>query len=150
VDFPREGNNNSFHYARRQWSLVDNPNLRYKDLATFDREMLALDEHFRLLPDPLLQPIHFHEDYKLMIYRRGPLVFVFNWHPTRSYTDFRIGVPDPRDYQMILNTDDPWFGGHGLVRSGQVYPYQARPEHDRPQSIQLYIPARTAQVLAPM
>jgi len=149
VDFPREGNNNSYHYARRQWSLVDNPDLRYKDLANFDREMLALDEHFHILPDPLLQPIHFHEDYKLMVYRRGPLVFVFNWHPNGSYSDYRIGVPDAADYRLILNTDDPWFGGHGLVASGTVYPWQSKPEHGRDQSVQIYIPARTAQVLSP-
>jgi hypothetical protein len=37
-----------------------------------------------------------------------------------------------------------------VVAAGQQYPYQAKPEHDRPQSIQLYIPARTAQVLSPL
>src|SRR5690606_20150874 len=36
IDFPREGNNYSFHYARRQWSLVDSDHLRYKDLLNFD------------------------------------------------------------------------------------------------------------------
>jgi 1,4-alpha-glucan branching enzyme len=150
VDFPRVGNNNSYHYARRQWSLVDNPNLRYKDLATFDREMIALDEHYNLLSDPLIQPIHIFDDQKLMVFRRGPLVFVFNWHPSMSYTDYRIGVPDPRDYKLILNTDDLWFGGHGLVVTNQHYPVQPKPMHARNQSIQLYIPARSAQVLAPV
>ncbi|MBI4581467.1 MAG: alpha amylase C-terminal domain-containing protein [Planctomycetes bacterium] len=150
VDFPREGNNLSYHYARRQWSLVDNPKLRYRDLATFDREMLALDQDYNLLNDTLIQPIHIFDDQKLMVYRRGPLVFVFNWHPTQSYRDYRIGVPDPTDYRLILNTDDPWFGGHALVCTNQVYPWQAEPLHGREQSIQLYIPARTAQVLAPL
>ncbi len=150
VDFPREGNNNSFHYARRQWSLVDNDLLRYKDLATFDREMLALDESYNLLNDPLIQPINIFDEQKLMVFRRGPLVFVFNWHPSQSYSDYRIGVPDPRDYRLILNTDDTWFGGNGLVTSGQTYPWQAKPMHGREQSIQIYIPARTAQVLSPM
>ena len=40
VDFPREGNLDSYHHARRQWSLVDNPLLRYKGLNNFDQAML--------------------------------------------------------------------------------------------------------------
>ena len=30
IDFPREGNNFSYHYCRRQWNLFRDPNLRYK------------------------------------------------------------------------------------------------------------------------
>ena len=40
IDFPREGNNCRYHYARRQWSLADNPNLRYAGLNDFDHAML--------------------------------------------------------------------------------------------------------------
>jgi 1,4-alpha-glucan branching enzyme len=32
IDFPREGNGWSYHYARRQWSLADNDQLRYRGL----------------------------------------------------------------------------------------------------------------------
>ncbi len=149
IDFPREGNNYSYHYARRQWSLVDDPSLRYRDLNEFDRAMMSLDVQFNLLADPLIQQIHVHEDNKLLVYRRGPLVFVFNFHPLNSYPDYRIGVPDPADYRLILNTDDFWFGGHGIVQAGQHYPLQAVPWQGRKQSVQIYIPARTAQVLAP-
>lgn len=39
IDFPREGNNYSYHYCRRQWNLVDDENLRYKHLREFDRVM---------------------------------------------------------------------------------------------------------------
>ena len=49
VDFPREGNGFSYHYARRQWSLADNPALRYGDLNTFDHAMLSLDTRNNLL-----------------------------------------------------------------------------------------------------
>ncbi|HOB74949.1 MAG TPA: alpha amylase C-terminal domain-containing protein [Phycisphaerae bacterium] len=150
IDFPRPGNNFSHKYARRQWSLVDDPTLRYHDLNEFDRAMLALDVQYNLLADRLIEQIHVHEDNKLLAYRRGPLVFVFNFHPSRSYPDYRIGVPDPADYRLVLNTDDFWFSGHGIVQAGQHYPWQAVPWHGRKQSIQIYIPARTAQVLAPV
>lgn len=150
IDFPREGNGYSYKYARRQWSLVTDPLLRYQDLDRFDREMNNLDPQWNLLSDPFIELLHVHEDNKLLVYRRGPLVFVFNFHTRSSYPDYRIGVPDARDYQIILNTDDFWFGGHGIVQTGQSYPWQEVAEHGRGQSIQIYVPARTAQVLAPV
>ena len=39
IDFPREGNGNSYKYCRRQWNLQYEGHLRYKDLAEFDRVM---------------------------------------------------------------------------------------------------------------
>ena len=39
LDFPREGNNDSYQFARRQWNLVDNNDLRYKFLNDFDAAM---------------------------------------------------------------------------------------------------------------
>ena len=30
LDFPREGNDDSYMYARRQWNLVDDPLLRFE------------------------------------------------------------------------------------------------------------------------
>ena len=88
--------------------------------------------------------------HKQLVYRRGPLVFVFNFHPTNSYTDLRIPVPDPNDYQMILNTDNKDFAGHGLVEENQRFVWQPIPTHGRKQSIQVYVPARSAIVLAPV
>jgi 1,4-alpha-glucan branching enzyme len=63
--------------------------------------------------------------------------------------DYRFGVPEWRNYHAVLDTDDFWFGGHGLNNPGQVYPVQKTPADHREQSIQIYIPARTAQVLRP-
>ena len=149
IDFPREGNNFSYKYARRQWPLVDDPLLRYHALAAFDRAMIRLDEDHNLLALSPCERLHVHEDRKLLACRRGNLVFAFNFHPTQSYVDYRIGVPATTDYKLILNTDDIWHGGHGEVLTGQVYPVQAVPWDDRPQSVQIYIPARTALVLTP-
>ena len=68
-----------------------------------------------------------HEDNKQLVYRRGPLVFVFNFHPTESYTDLRIPVPDPKDYKLILNTDDKLFEGFGRVAADMTYLKQSQP-----------------------
>lgn len=150
VDFPREGNNWSYHYARRQWSLVDRPDLRYRQLNDFDRAMQQLDIEFGILEDPLIEQLAAHEDTRQLVYRRGPLVFAFNFHPTESYAGLRIPAPDAADYRMILDTGRPEFGGHGLVQTGVVYPVQNVEMYGRAQSIEVYLPARSAQVLAPL
>jgi 1,4-alpha-glucan branching enzyme len=149
IDFPREGNGYSYRYARRQWSLADNPLLRYQGLLNFDRAMMDLDKRYSLLTDPFIQQLYVHEDQKLLVYRRGPLVFAFNFHPTNSYSDLRIPVPDPKDYTPVLNTDDKRFGGPGLVDTNVTYFKQNVPCAGCGQSVQMYLPARSAQVLAP-
>ena len=149
IDFPREGNNFSYSYARRQWSLTDDPLLRYRDLAAFDKDLQNLDAKLNLLAAPTIEAVHIDEDNKVIAARRGPLLFMFNFHPGNSHANYRLGVPEQADYRIILNTDDFWYGGHGIVQTGQLYPIQHASAHGRDQSIQVYIPTRTAQVLAP-
>ncbi len=149
IDFPRPGNGFSYQYARRQWSLVDNLDLRYAGLNEFDRAMLQLDVCYHVLGDVFVEQLAVHEDTKQLVCRRGPLVFVFNFHPTASYSDLRIPVPDAADYRIVLNTDNPRFGGFGAVDEGPPYWKQDVPMYGRSQSIQIYIPSRSAQVLAP-
>lgn len=54
LDFPRAGNNDSYHYARRQWNLVDDEMLKYKFLNNFDAAMNKLEEKYGWLhKDPV-------------------------------------------------------------------------------------------------
>lgn len=39
---------------------------------------------------------------KVLICERGDLVFVFNFHPTNSYTDYRVGCKLPGEYKVGL------------------------------------------------
>ena len=52
LDFPREGNNVSYHYARRLFYLADNELLRYKFLNNFDKRMNNLEEEHGWLHAP--------------------------------------------------------------------------------------------------
>jgi len=149
VDFPREGNNYSYHYARRQWSLADDNLLRYKGLNDFDRAMQTLDEQWNLLNDPLIEQLACHQDTKQLVYRRGPLVFAFNLHASESYTGLRIPVPDQSDYELVLDTDANSFGGQGRIDPATKYVWQKEPMYGRQQSVQIYLPARCAVVLVP-
>ena len=52
MDFPRVGNNESYHYARRQWNILDDDLLKYKFLNQFDRDMQLTENHFGWLAAP--------------------------------------------------------------------------------------------------
>lgn len=149
VDFPREGNGWSYAHARRQWSLATNEKLRYRGLLEFDRALMKLDQHFGVLCDPLIEQLALHEDTKQLVFRRGPLVFAFNFDPHRSYEGLRIPVPDPRDYRVVLDADAPRFEGFGRTREDAVFPVQQVPMYGRAESLQIYLPSRSALVLAP-
>jgi len=149
IDFPREGNGYSYHYARRQWSLPDTDHLRYQYLQAFDVAMQALDQRYHLLTDPLMEQLALHKDTLQLVYRRGPLVFAFNLHPTESQADLRIPVPDQIDYRLVLSTDAKRFNGQNRVQEEQTFAWQDTPMYGRDQSIQVYLPTRSALVLAP-
>lgn len=149
IDFPREGNGYSYQYCRRQWSLADNGYLRYEGLQAFDAAMQELDRMYHVLSDPLIEQLWIHETDKQLVYRRGRLVFVFNFHPTNSYADWRIPIPEAMDYRLVLSTDAVRFSGPGLVQEAMHFPWQNIAHGNHRQSLQVYVPARCALVLAP-
>lgn len=95
------------------------------------------------------------EGDRVIIFERGDLVFVFNFHWTSSYFDYRIGCSKPGKYkvcpstllysgllcfhlclrlsllsfyvstfQIVLDSDDPLFGGFGrLDRKAEYFTY---------------------------
>jgi len=147
IDFPREGNNWSYHYARRQWHLVDDPNLKYRFNAVFDRDMIALAKKFQLLDAPGPNLIYEHADNKILVFERTGLLFAFNFHPVQSYSDFRFAAP-PGKYKLILNSDAARYGGHRRLQPGQEHltGLDVAADH-KSHFLKLYLPARTAQVL---
>jgi 1,4-alpha-glucan branching enzyme len=146
IDFPREGNNWSCHYARRQWHLADDPNLKYQFNACFDHDMITLAKKFHLLDAPGPNLIYEHADNKLIIFERAGLLFAFNFHPVQSYSAFRFEAPAGK-YKMILNSDTARYGGHRRLQPDQEHltGFEVVANHKR-HFISLYLPARTAQV----
>jgi 1,4-alpha-glucan branching enzyme len=147
IDFPRQGNNWSLKYARRQWHLLDDTNLKFRFLADFDRDMLSLAKRFNLLESPDAHLVYEHNDDKLIVFKRGELTFVFNFHPVRSYTDYCFEAP-PGEYRMIFNSDAPEYGGHSRLIPDQRHLtlLDTSREYSR-NMLCLYIPNRTAMVL---
>ncbi|KAF9348806.1 alpha-1,4-glucan branching enzyme [Mortierella sp. NVP85] len=147
LDFPRDGNNSSFHYARRQWNVVDDHLLRYKFLNEFDSAMNEAESQVGWLAAPQAYVSLKHETDKVLAFDRAGAVFIFNFHPTKSFVDYRIGVPEAGEYKIILNTDESRFGGHDRVSNLSQFFTTTEPWCNRDYFIQVYIPCRTAIVL---
>jgi len=149
IDFPRRGNNWSYHYARRQWRLADDPNLKYRFLMHFDRDMIALANQSGLLEAPEIKLLHEHNDDKILAFARAGYLFVFNFHPTASRTDYPIEAP-PGKYGIVLDSDAAIYGGHARVAADQFHFTLAKdPGEMVRQHLSLYLPNRTALVLKP-
>jgi 1,4-alpha-glucan branching enzyme len=151
VDFPREGNNWSYYYARRQWSLLDHKELRYHLLADFDREMVTLTRRIHLLYTPELYQLWEHNDDKVLAFTRAGHIFIFNFHPQHSFVDYRIPVAKGT-YQIVLDSDAARFGGHARLNPDQRYVTRKGTFEigGIREYISLYLPNRSAQVLAPV
>ena len=148
IDFPREGNGWSYKYARRQWNLVDNPDLDYHFLGDFDKAMLEVvksEPKFNTTP---VQEIWHNDSDQILAFERGNLVFVFNFSPTRSFADYGFLVKEG-EYNVVLNTDAKAFGGNGLADDSVAHftNYDALYAKDGKGWLKLYIPARSAVVL---
>jgi len=145
IDFPREGNRWSHWFARRQWSLAANPDLKYKYLLAFDKAMIDMVTEHNTMQAPYPRQLNMDHHNKTMVFERGGLVFIFNWHPTRSLPDYAFPTPDSGKYKIILCSDDYQFGGHGRVHTLPDYP--AIPGPDGGGVARIYNTNRTAIVL---
>ena len=143
IDFPREGNGWSYKYCRRQWSLVDDPNLRYGELGAFDRVMVEngrKEDLFSELPENLWV----HEGDKVLIFRRKDEVFAFNFNTSNSFTGYFIPASGEGSYEVVFSSDDAEFGGYGRVSHETDYVTEKLP--DGRIGFKAYLPARTATV----
>ena len=147
VDFPRKENNWSYTYARRQWHLMDDPGLKYSQLAQFDRGMIRLVKTHAPFDGPL-RLVHKHEEDKIIALQRNQLVFVFNFHMQTSYTDYFFHLP-PGRYAWVFDSDNPSYGGHGRLDDAQTWVYESTPRKGiSGTGLDLYLPCRSALVLS--
>lgn len=141
VDFPREGNNWSHHYARRQWSLVDNKDLKYQYLNNWDRAMINIIKQNKVLASPGARQIHMDGNNKVMIFERSNLIFIFNFSTSNSIFGYKFWVSEKGYYSIILNSDKKEFGGFDRIDESIDYPT------DENQQVSIYLTNRTALVM---
>jgi len=133
IDFPREGNDWSYKYARRQWQLAIDPKLKYQWLDRFDQAMIKIiSDVSGYVADPTVNDLD-----HVVSFVRGDYVFVFNFHPDQSFEGYGVSAP-AGSYDAILSSDDAAFGGQDRVATTLSY------ESDG--MLRVYMPARTAAV----
>lgn len=148
IDFPREGNGWSYKYARRQWDLVDRKELKYHYLNDFDNAMIELVKkikNFQALP---VEKLWEKDDDQVLAFKRGDYVFVFNFNPFKSFSDYGILAP-AGEYAVELSSDNPKFGGYGNIDEKVAHLTQSDPLY-APHGVEwlkMYLPARSAMVL---
>jgi 1,4-alpha-glucan branching enzyme len=159
VDFPREGNAWSHVRAKRAWSLLDAPHLRYAQLGAWDAACMALeDTHGFLGAEHQVVSFTGNGDASsdpashVIVAERGSLLFVFNLSPCVDLEGLKVGVGMGGTYRVALDSDDRSFGGKGRV--GHDMGHFTTPAEGaggfqgRPHWMQVCAPARTAVAYA--
>ena len=146
IDFPREGNNWSYTYARRQWSLADSPDYKYEWLGEFDRAMTTLAKRERIFSHTDARPIFIDQSKNILIFTRGGLIYAFNLNPTRSDDSVFISCNGlfEGEYKVIFSSDDTEFGGFGRIAKDVTYKTEWG---EWGLGFKLYVPSRCAVVL---
>ena len=148
IDFPREGNGWSYKYARRQWSLVDNKDLKYQCLGDWDKDMIKTIKSLHRFNELPIDVLWDKADDQILAFRRGELIFVFNFHPTKSYTGYGI-LTEPGSYKIVMNSDNAKYGGFNQIDESQTHYTLPNLESPVPgkEWLKLYIPSRCCFVL---
>nr|QYS25850.1 starch branching enzyme [Fritillaria thunbergii] len=159
IDFPRgdrylpsgevvPGNDDSYDKCRRRFDLGDAYFLRYHGLQEFDQAMQHLEETYCFMSSKHQYISRQDEKDKTIIFERGNLVFVFNFHWANSFFDYKVGCLKPGKYKVVLDSDDKLFGGFGRIDHTVDY-FSTKKKHDgRACSFSVYAPSRTAVVYA--
>ena len=115
-------------------------------MADFDESMLKVIKTVKDFQATPIQEIWHNDGDQILAYQRKDLIFVFNFNPKQSFTDYGFLVA-PGAYEVILNTDDVLYGGNGLTDDTHFTISDPLYEKEKKEWLKLYIPARTAMVL---
>ncbi|KAL5077460.1 hypothetical protein RYX36_016444 [Vicia faba] len=137
VEFPTSSNNYSYSLANRQWDLLEKDGV-HRYLFTFDKDMMKLDKNERVLSRGFPSFHHVNDSSMVISYVRGPLLFIFNFHPTDSYDSYTVGVEEAGEYQ---------YAGQGILKEDQYFQRTISRRVDGHRNcIEVQVPSRTAQV----
>ncbi len=142
IDFPRAGNDWSYSYARRLWSLAANPDLRYQFLWNFDKVMVQFVKENQLHRYGI-ENVIYDDEKQLIIFKRSSYIFVFNFSAANSYTNYCFKAKRG-NYSLVLDSDNELYGGFSRVDSNVVH--FTNDNGDGDSQLSLYIPSRSTQI----
>lgn len=143
IDFPTPVNNWSFKHCRRQWSLAEDSNLKYRFLNEFDKGMVDFIETDGFLRSDKALLLNIDGQNHVMVYERFNYIFVFNFNPNNSFTDYEIPVNAAGKFNVILDSDRGDFGGFERLDPKTEYFSFDVNGHNK---LKIYAPNRTALV----
>lgn len=128
-----------------------NQDLRFSQLGEFDRVMNYWETVFGSLHKSHLWVTSSDEVDRLIIYEKGELVYIMNFHTSKSYEHYLVGTNWKSDHMILYETDEERFSGHQRLNDGKNkwYKVSNQPHMARKYSFKVYIPSRCAIVLAP-
>jgi len=108
---------------------------------------MKMEEKERILEKRPARIHQIDDSAKVIIYTRGPLLFVFNFHQSESYSGYEIGVEEAGEYQVLLDSDETLYGGLGHIKSDQALQRTVRKRTDNlPNTLCLFLPKQSSQV----
>ncbi len=146
IDFPRDGNSYSYHYARRQWSLADNGYLKYGQLLAFDSAMLKFARKYRVLSKHDTENLWIDEPCGIMAFSKGGLAYVFNFSSSDANDFFMpLHTLGEGEYETVFTSDESEYGGFNTVDKKQTRTTQLNDV--RGIGVNLFIPKYSCLVL---
>ena len=140
LDFPREGNNWSHKYARRQWHLADNPNLKYGGLQNWEQALLKLCKVHKILEAPAAQLLNLDQENHCLQFERANLLFTLNFNASESFSDYSFTPHVNGVFEHLLDSDQTEFEGFNRLSHGSEH-------HALDDEVRLYLPSRCGVVL---
>lgn len=144
IDFPTKNNNWSFSHCRRQWSLAEKKELKYQFLLNFDKGMVDLLKTPNFLDSDKAQLLNLDTENKIIVFERFNHIFIFNFNPDESLSNYELPVNSPGTYKIVLNSDLTKYGGFDRIEMSSKFFSSTKGDKDY---IKIYTPARTALVL---
>ena len=102
------------NHLAAQYGWLDSPPVRFPE--TDDKQSGSQQS-----PSPQAYVSLKHEVDKVLVFERAGLLFVFNFHPTNSFTDYRVGVEEPGEYKIVLSSDEKRFGGFDNIQLDSTF-----------------------------
>lgn len=145
IDFPREGNGWSYHYACRRWHLADDKKLRFQFLQQFDKTLIQLFNERQLLNYPT-ELIYTDNEHKIIVCRKQNLLFIFNFHPSNDHV-VTISSSASAKFHRLLLTNIKKFGEYSPDTKNVFYQTSLR---NNQYLLEVPLQKRSAAILEPV
>ena len=108
--------------------------------------MIGLFRKHAILGIPPVDLVWEKNDDQVLAYHRGPWLFVFNFNPVKSFTDYGIPLGAGK-YHLTLSSDNGRYGGQDRIDEALTYYTLPATSAGSQHFLRLYLPARTAVVM---